>query len=251
MRYSLSVQAFNSWKGQITESLARRYIEEFLCNKLRNEGFDFVFFEGCKDTVIALTDNEGWIDLMQHVKVQQGGIPDKLKKMFFERSINQTIGFYPCSNLTNKTIKLLQNLRCATDGFLFKTKRTGETIRRKVAFPHLIIRRLSQEEIDRSIEQSEYATQAGNRVIATSNPEEYPKTFSIVDGEIELIEVKSGKRGRIKLHQYENYANAIKNGFPLRLIHVEIVRFEENHFEIEDRLITNPEEIEYSHSEKD
>jgi hypothetical protein len=241
MRYSLSLQSYNSWKGKITESLARRYIEEFLCNKLQNEGFDFVFFNDCAYTVRHLAGDQGWENLMQHTRIYWGDVPDNLKKMFFEESMNRSTGFYPCSDLIKKTVRLVQNLNCATDGFLFKTKRTGETITRKKAFPHLIIRKS-----DREGYSSETTTRAGNTVIETSNPEEYPKRMSIVDGEVELIEVKSGRRGRIKTHQYENYANAIKEGFALRLIRVKIVSFEENQFEIEDKLITDPEEIKYS-----
>jgi len=229
MRYSLSLQSLNSWKGRITESLAGRYIEEVLCPKLKNEGFDFVFFKDFGYMLLHLCGNEATLP-----KPYWGDVPENLKNLFFEE------GFFPCSNLTNKTVKLMQNLDCATDGFLFKTKRTGETITRKKAFPHLIIRKSHREGYS-----SETTTRAGNTLIETSNPEEYPKKMSIVDGEVELIEVKSGKRGRIKPHQYENYARAINEGFPLRLIHVKIVSFEENHFEIEEKLITDPKEIKY------
>ena len=61
---------------------------------------------------------------------------------------------------------------------------------------------------------------------------------------MELIEVKSGKGG-IKPYQRENYALAVKKGYVLRLIRVKIICFDENHFEIEEKLITDPKEIKY------
>ena len=69
-----------------------------------------------------------------------------------------------------------------------------------------------------------------------------PDLIPIVNGDIEIIEVKTGK-ANIPPYQQKNYRQVVKNGFTFRYFHVDIVTLNENHFEVEEKLLTNPEEV--------
>lgn len=45
VRYSFGPKELNNWKGRITERLVQCYIEGILAPRLREEGFDLVFFD--------------------------------------------------------------------------------------------------------------------------------------------------------------------------------------------------------------
>jgi hypothetical protein len=68
----------------------------------------------------------------------------------------------------------------------------------------------------------------------------------IFSGEIEVVEVKSGK-GRLTKVQRDEYSNLVKTGFPLRLIRVSIVSFAKNHFEVEDKLLGTTTGVKCTH----
>lgn len=71
---------------------------------------------------------------------------------------------------------------------------------------------------------------------------ELPKAVPITDGEIEIIEVKSGK-SFIPPYQLANYRTAVENGYFLRFFRVNIISFERNQFEIEEKLVRNSTEL--------
>ena len=64
-----------------------------------------------------------------------------------------------------------------------------------------------------------------------------------MEGEIEVVEVKTGK-AIIPSYQMANYRKVLEEGYFLRFFHVNIISFEKNEFEIEEKLVTTPEELE-------
>jgi hypothetical protein len=79
--------------------------------------------------------------------------------------------------------------------------------------------------------------------IGTEMVEEEKRKIPVVDGEIEVIEVKADK-GKLTRAQKDQYSTLVKNGYPLRLFHVSIVSIDDNNFEVEEKLLTTVEEIE-------
>jgi hypothetical protein len=65
----------------------------------------------------------------------------------------------------------------------------------------------------------------------------------IVEGEIEIVEIKTGK-AIIPSHQMISYRKVLDEKYALRFFHVNIISFEKNEFEIEEKLVTTPEELE-------
>ena len=81
-------------------------------------------------------------------------------------------------------------------------------------------------------------------------PKEHPKDllprhteqFPIVNGEIEVIEVKSNK-AHLQAYQRKNYVRLINNGYALHFFRVRIVSFESNQFEIQEKIVKNVNEL--------
>ena len=91
------------------------------------------------------------------------------------------------------------------------------------------------------------------QIIAEPNdviPKEHPKDllprhteqFPIVNGEIEVIEVKSNK-AHLQAYQRKNYVRLINNGYALHFFRVRIVSFESNQFEIQEKIVKNVNEL--------
>ncbi len=62
----------------------------------------------------------------------------------------------------------------------------------------------------------------------------------IVEGGLEIIEIKSGRAAKLMDKQKQTYSNLITEGFPLRLIRVRIVSFDRNQFLVEESKFTKP-----------
>ncbi len=58
--------------------------------------------------------------------------------------------------------------------------------------------------------------------------------FPIVDGDLEVVEIKCGRQARLSSKQKETYNNLIAKGVPLRMIKVRIVSFDLNRFLVEE-----------------
>ena len=67
----------------------------------------------------------------------------------------------------------------------------------------------------------------------------------MVNGEIEVVEIKSDK-GFLAQNQIRSYVNVVKNGYTLRLFNIKIVSFKWNQFEIREKIIRDPNEIVYN-----
>jgi hypothetical protein len=57
----------------------------------------------------------------------------------------------------------------------------------------------------------------------------------VVDGDLEVVEVKCGRSAKLLDKQKETYSDLIAKGVPLRMIKVRIVSFDLNRFLVEER----------------
>ncbi len=115
-------------------------------------------------------------------------------------------GLYPTEDFMNKLKKLLSLLNHFPDGYLFKFKKTGE------------VKAFKKQTDSESVH------------------------LPIVNGDIELVEVKSGK-AKLFSGQRKDYCNALRENFVLRFYQVDVVSFEKNEFEIMEKIITTQEEL--------
>lgn len=178
---------------------------------LKKEGWDYAFFReelprNRSDGRILLYDNLGWLE------------------GFF---IND--GLFPNHKLLSKIEKLKGLIEHKPDGFLIKLKKTGETKTLKEAFG------LERWEVRNGL--LHFAPNCFIRFEHDGNEQ-----VSMVDGEIEAVEVKSDK-AHLQSYQRKNYIKIVNNGYALRYFTVKIVSFERNQFDIKERFIKNADEI--------
>jgi len=205
----------NNWKGRITESLTRFYIRDVLAPKLEKEGwFKVLYLRDIPSRTPSDTTNK-----------YSSNILSRLRLVNFLNN-----GVYPSQELLDKCEKVNGLLEHSPDGFLLKLKRTGEMKPMK----ELI------SELGRG--KWKWSDEGGECEFSTIEADE---TIEIptVNGEIEVVEVKSDK-GKLSTVQKEEYSNLVKNGCPLRLFHVSIVSFDKNHFEVKQKLLRSVKEVE-------
>ena len=58
--------------------------------------------------------------------------------------------------------------------------------------------------------------------------------FPVVDGGLEVLEIKCGRKARLMGKQKETYNDLIAKGYPLRMIKVRIASFDLNQFLVEE-----------------
>ena len=134
-------------------------------------------------------------------------VVNRIKMVFLRQAI------YPDSALLQKVLKLFATMDVATDGILFKMRKTGESISRKSGLSRL----------------------APDVKFMKGLPSRIP----IFSGEVEIVEVKANK-ARIPFWQQKAYAKAIRNGCPLHYFHVEILSLDDNDFNLTEKTITDP-----------
>lgn len=198
LEYRFKSLEYNGLKGIVGEHLARSFIRNELSLKLATE--------------------EGW----DHVLFSNGNYKRKAwnwnKKLFSYDSFREDFivhGFCANVKLLSKYAAaagvLVQN-NCNPDGMLLKLKDTGKTKRFKDSVrPPLA------------------------RFRAASSPKqkgtlEYP----VVSGDMEIVEIKCGRKAKLVDKQKETYNKLIARGVPLRMINVRIVSFDLNKFLVEE-----------------
>lgn len=215
MKYSLHWTEINRFKGKITEMLVRRYIEKVLVYALREQGWDQIIF----------TPNAWFGD-----EIEQNKNRPKHRQIFLtpEPKFFIANSLYPTEELLESFKKLTKLLKNTPDGFLVKLRKTEHTKRLKEAL-------------------KEVGSQGGGWSVGEYSyfPSEHDgkEQLSIVEGEIEIVEVKTGK-AIIPSHQMINYREVLDEKYALRFFNVNIISFEKNEFEIEEKLVTTPEELE-------
>jgi hypothetical protein len=192
-------------KGSIAESLVRQYVEDETMPSLEKEGWDYVFFMGYLPEIVPYDNLPP-----EQRPIQHGG------KFFISKDI------FPNREFLTNLRKLDKLIEHEPDGFLVKLKKTGETKPLKEAF----------------VEFGLFGVEGYIGRSKNAKNEQLP----MVDGEIEIIEVKSDK-AHLQASQRKNYIKVVSNGYALRYFHVRIVSFEKNQYEIEEKLITNPKQI--------
>jgi len=206
IRYSLSPQELKVWKGRIGDRVAECYIEEVLIPRLKKEeGWDGVLY------------TDGWFNM--GASLYQKG------EMFWKQELKilVCVGLFPTPDFLKRFEKLTNLLRNIPDGFLIKWRKTGKHITLKDALAK------SGLESWESWRFGEFKYVRSEH----SDKEQLP----IVKGEVEVVEVKTGK-GFLPPSQIESYTNIVKKGYRLRYFQVDIVSFERNQFEIREELVT-------------
>jgi hypothetical protein len=212
LKYSFNKVEFRNLKGKIAEGLVNCYIEENVIPLLQ-KSWDKVIF----------TPQAWFGDEVEENKHR----PDYMKifwrheeKFFIKNKL------FPTQSLMVKFKKLTKTLQNVPDGFLFKLKFTGEHKRLNEALKQLQVLS-SWEEGDHAFN---YHEQNGDELLPT------------VDGDIEVIEIKADK-SNVPSHQQQSYKNIVKEGYTIRFFHVDESLFNNNEFEIEEKLITEPNQI--------
>jgi len=236
LRFSLNPKELNEWKARITERLVECYVEQNLIPRLKRE----------EDWDIVIFSRVTWFS----VPGSLGFNPDfKDEKLFF--LANRLLPKYELLNNFKELTKTLSN---CPDGFLIKLRKTGgsKTLKDGMAEMGLKSERSSifqstashveflQGRYLDTLKEHGYAIEKS--LSFDSEKHEENEQLPIVDGEIEIVEVKSGK-GNLARNQIQSYTEVVKKGFTLRFFLVNIVSFERNEFEIKEKSIRDPNEI--------
>lgn len=228
LKYSFHPKELNNWKARITERLVQCYIKDNIIPKLKEEQWDDVIY------------TSGWFkaERSKDSPFTQGLFAKYENKT--EERILLGYGFFPTKAFLKKFKKLTSLLENIPDGFLIKLRRTGTSRSREEAIQEfgLNFQGLSfQHFLGTNIFGSRHHVEM---FIHSKSHED--KLLPVVDGEVEVIEVKSGK-SNLPPSQKRSYRNILREGYVLRFFHVEIISFEDNKFEIEEKLIKNPAEL--------
>lgn len=215
LKYSFKQQDMNNWKGRITESLIRFYIRDVLAPELEKEDWFKVFY--LRKIPLGISSNS--------TNKYSRNVLSRLRWVSF---LNK--GAYPSHGLLEKCEKMNGLLEHSPDGFLLKLRKTGEIKLMKELVSELGIGKWKWSDEE---DKCEFST------IEADETMEIP----VVNGEIEVVEVKSDK-GKLSKVQKKDYSNLVKNGYTLRLFHVRIVSFDQNHFEVKEKILKTIDEVE-------
>jgi hypothetical protein len=216
MKYGLHWTELNNFKARLTERLVKRYIEKILIPALREQGWNQAIF----------TPNCWFGD-----EEEQNKNRPKPMQIFWnlESKFFVSNGLYPTEEFLQAFKKLTRLLDNTPDGFLVKLRKTKRTKLLKDALEELGLKKCSGWSV------GEYSYSP----LEHDDNEQLP----IVEGEIEIVEVKTGK-AIIPSHQMVSYRKVLEERYVLRFFHVNIISYEKNEFEIEEKLVTTPEELE-------
>ena len=215
MKYSLHWTELNNFKARLTERLVKRYIEKILIPALRKQGWNQVIFEPHTWFGDEVEQNK---NRPKHLQIFWN-----FESFFFIRN-----GLYPTKVFLKSFKKLTKVLENTPDGFLVKLRKTKQTKLLKDALEEFGLQ-------NRGLSFGEYSY----------IPSEHDgnEQLQVVEGEIEVVEVKTGN-AIIPSHQMVSYRKVLEERYVLRFFHVNIISFEKNEFEIEEKLVTTPEELE-------
>lgn len=199
MEYKFKTLEHNGLRGKIGEQVAKSFVRNVLAAKLvKEEQWDHV----------VLSNN----DYKQRPRSSN-------TKLFTYDSFREDFvatGFSADTRLLSKyasTVSILERNHCTPDGLLLKMKETDKTRRVKESECRFSIR-LHLKQLQRD----------GGCFI-----------LPVVDGDLEVVEVKCGRSAKLLDKQKETYNDLIAKGVPLRMIKVRIVSFDLNRFLVEER----------------
>lgn len=196
MEYRFKTLELSGLKGLIGEHLARSFIRNTLAPKLvKEEGWNHVLLSN--------------LNYRQHTGTSKLFSFDRFRIDFIAH------GFYANTKLLSRyadVVGVLKQNHCTPDGLIMKLNKTGNT---------------------KKLKENEYPHIASLRVEA-SQKHEGVSEFPIVEGDLEVVEIKCGRQARLMSKQRETYNNLIAKGVPLRMIKVRIVSFDLNRFLVEE-----------------
>jgi hypothetical protein len=200
------------WKGGVTESLVKCYIRDVLTPRLKEEGwFKVVFLENIPLYL--------YMDMFPAYGQNYLSLSSELAKRLPKELTQNQRDFLRDKFGVIKSLFHEKNIHPCQD--LLNN------------FEKLCI--LLNREPDGFLVKT---NKIGTETIA-----EEKRKIPVVDGEIEVIEVKADK-GKLTRAQKDQYSTLVKNGYPLHLFHVSIVSIDDNNFEVREKLLTTVEEIE-------
>jgi hypothetical protein len=216
----------NNWKARITERLVECYIKENIIPSLKKKRWDDVIYtsgwfsgERSEDSENPFTEYEGRAEL----RILVG------------------YGFFPSEEFLKRFKQLTSLLENIPDGFLIKLKRTGMSKSREGA-----IKEHGLRFEDLSFTHYFWGTDIfGSRhymemfIRPQSSGDEL---LPVVNGDVEVVEIKSD-RATLPPNQKKSYSKVLREGYVLHFFHVNIVSFEKNEFEIEEKLLTSPNQL--------
>ena len=199
MEYKFKSLEYNGLRGKIGELVARSFVRSVLAPKL--------MVEELWDHVV-LSNN----DYRQRVQSRNAKLFD------FDRFGADFLasGFSADVKLLSKyanTVGILERNHCTPDGLLLKLKDT----RRK--------KKVKKSECPFSAQLHLRDLQADGGCFV----------LPVVEGDVEVVEVKCGRSAKLLDKQKETYNDLIARGVPLRLVRVRIVSFDLNRFLVEER----------------
>jgi hypothetical protein len=185
-------------KGIIGEHLARSFIRSKLAP-------DLIEKEGWHHIVLSRNDYK----MHSNARNKRLFSFDSFKTDFIRQ------GFYATKKLLARyaeVVGILTQQHCTPDGLLMKLRETGATKKlRERTVP--LGARLRLDELHRHRNHLE---------------------FPVVDGELEVVEIKCGRQARLDGKQKETYNTLIAKSVFLRMIKVRIVSFDLNRFLVEE-----------------
>ena len=210
MKFSLHPQALKGWKGRIAESLVEHYIKNVLIPALKARKWNEVFYTYSFVSKVPFKVRETWY---------RGW-----KQTFWKQELKLLIamGFFPTLNFLERFETFTHLLSNIPDGFLIKLKKTGKFKSLKDA---LVEFKLGSDDWNYAGYSFTYSKHT-------------KRQLPIVNGDVEVVEIKADK-SFLSSHQLASYTNVIKNGYALRYFHVDIISLKRNQFEIEEKLITD------------
>jgi len=270
LRYSFTEGALNNVKGHISEHLVRQHIEEKVIPSLEKEGWDYVFFSRHLHPFFNRSYDNLWFYASKGIFPNRGFIanlrkldklrrePDgfliKLKKTGKMKTLkisstdfNENEIRIRLRQLRKGTIIATFEKRCPTCGVMniveVKPLRTSsEPLLLKLPdFRPIKVEncRLCKKAI---AEPREMMPMERQKDMMPTQTEPRSDKLPIVNGEIEVIEVKSDK-AHLQAYQRKNYIKLVNNGFVLHFFRVRIISFERNQFEITETIVKNANEI--------
>ena len=205
MKYSLPPRELNGWKARIAERIVEHYIRNDVIPRLKEEGWSGAIY------------TEGWFYPFNMVE-------DEEAKFFVANNL------YPISSFLKRFEELTRLLENFPDGFLIKLRETGGFKLLGDALKELgLLRR-----------EKSCSWDVGEHNRFSSLLHAMDERLPVVDGEVEVIEVKFG-RSRLAPNQMRSYYGIIQEGYVFRLFHVGIVSLAGNEFEIRERIFSKSE----------
>jgi hypothetical protein len=124
---------------------------------------------------------------------------------------------------------------CAHTKLLAKYAMVADILTQRHCTPDGLLFKLRKTDVSRTVKPSEYPPFFTSNVTNSHGTDRLK--FPLVEGDVEIVEIKCGRYGRLMAKQREVYNQLIAKGVPLRIIRVRIVSFDYNKFLVEEKKV--------------